>query len=138
MWNIDTDIVSFTSNSSLKIVYYNHYNFSLKDQKTHYNYFKSIQEMQHSNLLYMDYLKTIHILSKILLVFYYIPERFNTNNALQLFAYTITFVNSQHQNTNSYVILNSIPGFKRSFQRFMVYKNKSDSDLVLQIQLISI
>ena len=30
-----------------------------------------------------------------------IPENFNTNISHQLFDYTITFVNSQHWNTNS-------------------------------------
>ena len=54
--------------------------------------------------------------------------RDNKNISHQLFDYTITFVNSQHQNTNSK------GDFVRSFQRFLVYKNKSDSDLVLRIQ----
>ena len=68
-----------------------------------------------------------------------LPESFNTNISHQLLDYTISIGNSQHNRTQiQNVILYSKPDFKRSFQRFMKYKNKSDSDLVWQIQLISI
>ena len=36
--------------------------------------------------------------------------------------YKITFVSSQHQNTNFKGDLVLITGFKRSFERFLVYK----------------
>ena len=41
----------------------------------------------------------------------------------------MAFVKLQHKNTNSiggFVLKN---GFKRSVQRFLVYRNKSDSDM---------
>jgi hypothetical protein len=56
----------------------------------------------------------------------------------KLFDYIITFVNSQHKNTNSkggFVLKN---WFLTFVLRFVVYKNKSDSDLVRRIQLINI
>ena len=57
-----------------------------------------------------------------------IPDSFNTNILHQLFKYKIAFVNSQHEKTNlkgDFVIKNR---FKRFVLRFMVYKDKSDSD----------
>ena len=39
-----------------------------------------------------------------------------------LFDYTVTFVNSQHLNTNSKGDFDSKKGFERSFSRFLVYK----------------
>ena len=59
-----------------------------------------------------------------------IPESFNANISHQLFDYTIIFVNSQYQNTNAKGDLHSKTVLKRSFLRFLVYKNKSDLDLV--------
>ena len=44
-----------------------------------------------------------------------IPESFNTNISHPLFDYKITFVNYQHENTNSKGDLYSKTGFKRSF-----------------------
>ena len=44
-----------------------------------------------------------------------IPERFNKNISYHLFDYTITFVNSQHLNTNSKADLYSKTDFKHSF-----------------------
>ena len=43
------------------------------------------------------------------------PETFNTNISHRLFDYIITFVNSQHLNTNSKVILYSKAWFQRWF-----------------------
>ena len=54
------------------------------------------------------------------------------------FEQNLSFVNSQQKNTNSKGDLYLKTLFKSSFQRFLVYKNQSDSDLVWQIQLISI
>ena len=59
-----------------------------------------------------------------------IPERFNTNISHQLFDYTIIFVNSQQWNTNSKGDLILENYFERLSKRFLVYKNKSDSELV--------
>ena len=52
------------------------------------------------------------------------------NISHQPFDYKITFVNSQEKNYNSKGDFVSKPSFKRSFYRFLVYKNKSDLDLV--------
>ena len=54
-----------------------------------------------------------------------IPESFNTNISHQLFVYKITYVNSQHKNTNSkgdFVL-------KNQFET-LVCKYKYDSDFV--------
>ena len=60
-----------------------------------------------------------------------IPESFNTNISHQVFDYKITFVNSQYENSNSKVILYSKAGFKRSFSRFRLNKNKSESKIYI-------
>ena len=67
-----------------------------------------------------------------------IPESFNTNISLKLFDYTITFTchSTRAHIQNGSLFLKTC--FKRSLYRFLVYKNKSDLDLVGQIQLISI
>ena len=52
------------------------------------------------------------------------------NISHQRFDLKITFVNSQEKNSNSKGDFVSKPSFKRSFFRFLVYKNKSDLDLV--------
>ena len=64
-----------------------------------------------------------------------ILESFNRNNSHQLFDKTITFVNSQHKNTIQKVIQYSKIGFKCSFERFLVYKNKSDSKIYILVAL---
>ena len=53
-----------------------------------------------------------------------IPERFNANITHQLFDYIKTYVNSLHSKT----------GFNRSFYRFLVYKNKSESQKYILFQ----
>ena len=58
-----------------------------------------------------------------------IPEIFNTHFT-PTFNTKNTFVNSQHENTNLNGDFLFKTDFKRSFQRFLLYKNKSDSDLV--------
>jgi hypothetical protein len=54
-----------------------------------------------------------------------IPESFNTKISHQLFDYKITSVNSQHENINlkSDFVLKT--NFKRSFEIYLVNKNKS-------------
>ena len=57
-----------------------------------------------------------------------IPESFNKNISQKHFDYKINFVNSQQKNNNSkseFVFKNQ---FENLFYRFLVYKNKSDSD----------
>ena len=50
------------------------------------------------------------------------PESFNMNISHQLFYYKITFVNSQHENTNSKSDFVQKTGLKCSFLRFLAYK----------------
>ena len=52
-----------------------------------------------------------------------IPESFNTNILNQFFDNKITKIKFK----SDFVLKN---GYKRSFSRYLVYKNKSDSDLV--------
>ena len=56
------------------------------------------------------------------------PKIFNSNISYNLFYYEITFINSQHNTTNSKGDFVHKKGFRRSFERFMLYKNKSDSE----------
>ena len=66
-----------------------------------------------------------------------IPESINTKIS-QLFDYKITFVYSQHKNSNSkgdFVLKN---GLKRSFKRFLVYKNKLESKYEIEITLATV
>ena len=58
------------------------------------------------------------------------PDKFNTNISHQLCDYQITFVNSQHENTNTKDDFVLKKQFKRKLNRFLLYKKKSDSDLV--------
>ena len=47
-----------------------------------------------------------------------------------VFYFKISFVNSKHENSNSKEDFVFKTSFERSYSRFLVYKNKSDSDLV--------
>ena len=66
-----------------------------------------------------------------------IPESFNTNISLRFF-FTTKLQNIEQKITNSKVILLLKKTFKSSFLRFLVLKNKTNSDLVRQIQLLRI
>ena len=49
------------------------------------------------------------------------PESFNTNISHKFFDCKITFINLQQKNTNT-------KGFRCLFDRFLIYKNKSNLD----------
>ena len=66
-----------------------------------------------------------------------IPVSINTKLS-QLFYYKITFVNSQHDNSNSkghFLLKNEL---KRSFKRFLVYNNKLESKYEIEITLATV
>ena len=54
-------------------------------------------------------------------------------SVFSLFDYVISFVNSHTQTQIQKVILNSKTGFKRSFERFLVNKTKSESKIYIVI-----
>ena len=70
---------------------------------------------------------------KSLLVFniFCLPENFNTNILHQLFDYTLTFVNSHHQNTNSKCDLDS-----KTFnnQELHIHQTKSESKIYILLR----
>ena len=58
-----------------------------------------------------------------------IPESFNTNISYQLFDYKITFINSQHENTNSNGDFCNQKLFLNVHFKDLIEKNKSESKI---------
>ena len=85
----------------IELILYSLYTVTLYNSYTYYNYHCFLL------LLYIKVFQIANIFQKIYLEgdfpfkTFCIPESFNTNISHQLFDYTITFVNTQHYNTNS-------------------------------------
>ena len=67
--------------------------------------------------------------------YFWIPESFNNTNIYHHFLLQKNLVNSQHKFKR--VILYLKTGFKRSFERFLVPKNKSESKIYILLLFIN-